>query len=360
MAPEQAPAIRTRSSRRHLRVGVLAYEMLEGQPPFTGTPQSVMSAHLTKAPRAMTRADVPSSLRRTVLRCLEKDRPSASSRPTSCSATSSRLRRPAVSCRRRSGRGADARSRGRVSPPPSSLSRGSRPRRCGARAWVRREAIPQIKQYADLAQYDSAWMLARRAKEILPNDSTLGSLWLRFARKAVLRSTPAGASVYRASFDDTTRWIPLGTTPTDSIWLPLGTGRVRVEKAGFRTQHGLMSVASRMYMLDSVAAPDSDMAHIPGGTFGVFLVGLDVNRTLKLGDYLMDKREVTNRQYKAFVDAGGYAKREFWPAELTREGVARTFDAAMAKFTDKTGSRAHPPGRREHIPPVRRTSRSAA
>ena len=26
-------------------------------------------------------------------------------------------------------------------------------------------------------------------------------------------------------------------------------------------------------MLDSVAAPDSDMAHIPGGTFGVFLVG---------------------------------------------------------------------------------------
>src|SRR5688500_9839669 len=180
-------------------------------------------------------------------------------------------------------------------------------------------------------------MLARRAQEILPKDSSLGSLWLRFARKAMLRSTPAGASVYRASFDDTTHWISLGTTPTDSIWLPLGTGRVRVEKAGFRTQHGLMGVGSRMFMLDSVSAPDSDMAHIPGGTFGVFLVGLDVNRRLRLGDYLMDKREVTNRQYKAFVDAGGYAKREYWPAELTREGVAPTFEGAMAKFTDTTG-----------------------
>jgi len=84
--------------------------------------------------------------------------------------------------------------------------------------WVRREAIPQIKQYADLAQYDSAWMLARRAKEIVPDDSTLASLWVRFARKAVLSSTPEGADVYRASFNDTTRWIALGTTPTACAW----------------------------------------------------------------------------------------------------------------------------------------------
>ena len=48
---------------------------------------------------------------------------------------------------------------------------------------------------------------------------------------------------------------------------------MRVEKAGFRTQYGLMGAGSRMYMLDSTAAPDSDMAHIPGGTFGCFSSG---------------------------------------------------------------------------------------
>ena len=337
MAPEQAAGDPNLDHRADIyAVGVLAYEMLEGQPPFTGTPQSVMSAHLTKSPRAMSRADVPSSLQRTVLKCLEKD-------PAHRFQSADELLADIESIATPSGalpsaqRAARPRARlGRLAAAVAAIAWFSTAPIRRAR-WVRREAIPQIKQYADLAQYDSAWMLARRAKEILPDDSTLASLWLRFARKAVLRSTPAGASAYRASFDDTTRWISLGTTPTDSIWLPLGTGRVRVEKAGFRTQYGLMGAGSRMYMLDSAAAPDSDMAHIPGGTFGVFLVGLDVNRTLKLGDYMMDKREVTNRQYKAFVDAGGYTKREYWPAELTSEGVAPTFEAAMAKFTDKTG-----------------------
>ena len=321
MAPEQAAGDPNLDHRADIyAVGVLAYEMLEGQPPFTGTPQSVMSAHLTKAPRAMSRADVPPSLQRTVLKCLEKDPArryqTADELLADIEATATPSGALPSAQRARRGR---ALVWGGVAAAVVAIAWFSTAPMRRAR-WVRREAIPQIKQYADLAQYDSAWMLARRAKEILPNDSTLASLWLRFARKAVLRSTPGGASVYRASFDDTTRWISLGTTPTDSIWLPLGTGRVRVEKAGFRTQHGLMGVGSRMYMLDSAAAPDSDMAHIPGGTFGVFLVGLDVNRTLKLGDYMMDKREVTNRQYKAFVDAGGYTKREYWPAELTARG----------------------------------------
>jgi formylglycine-generating enzyme required for sulfatase activity len=51
----------------------------------------------------------------------------------------------------------------------------------------------------------------------------------------------------------------------------------------------------------------------------------------------MDKLEVTNRQYKAFVDAGGYTKREYWPPQLVSDAVGPGFEAAIAKFTDKTG-----------------------
>jgi dienelactone hydrolase len=338
MAPEQAAGDPNLDHRADIyAVGVLAYEMLEGQPPFTGTPQSVMSAHLTKSPKAMTRADVPPSLRRTILKCLEKDPAHRFQSADELLADIESIVTPsgALPSTRPARRGrafawagaaAVAIALGWLATAPMRRAR-----------WVRNEAIPRIKQYADLAQNDSAWMLARRAHEILPTDSTLATLWPRFARKAVLRSTPEGATIYRASFDDTTRWISLGTTPTDSLWLPFGTGRLRAEKAGYRTQHGLMGSGSRSYMLDSVAGPDSEMAHIPGGTFGVFLVGLDVNRTLTLGDFRMDKLEVTNREYKAFVDAGGYGKREYWPAELTSDGVAPTFEAAVAKFTDRTG-----------------------
>ncbi len=31
-----------------------------------------------------------------------------------------------------------------------------------------------------------------------------------------------------------------------------------------------------------------------------------------LGDFFIGRYEVTNREYKAFVDAGGYLNREYW------------------------------------------------
>ena len=42
-------------------------------------------------------------------------------------------------------------------------------------------------------------------------------------------------------------------------------------------------------------------------------------------------------QYKAFVDAGGYAKREWWPAEITDGRKSVSWEAAIARFSDKTG-----------------------
>src|SRR5215218_5909888 len=342
MAPEQAAGDPNLDHRADIySVGVLAFEMLEGRPPFVGSAHSVMNAHITKAPPAMMRADVPPSLRQTVTRCLEKD-------PAHRFQSADELLADIESIATPSGAlpAAQPARRGRVLAWTGAAAAitaiawfSTAPMR--RERWVRKEAIPQIKEYANLARYDSAWALARRATEILPNDSTLGSLWPRFARKAVLHSVPEGAAVYRTTFDDTTQWVLLGTTPTDSVWLPMAVGRVRAEKPGFRVQEGLMGsligAGSRTFMMDSAAAPDSDMAHIPGGKWGPFLVGLDADRRLSLGDYLMDKREVTNQQYKAFVDAGGYATRQHWPAELMSDHVAPTFEAATARFTDKTG-----------------------
>jgi serine/threonine-protein kinase len=53
----------------------MAYEMLCGQPPFTGmNPQAVLAAHVTQAPRPVMsqRPTVPPALNAIVMRCLEK------------------------------------------------------------------------------------------------------------------------------------------------------------------------------------------------------------------------------------------------------------------------------------------------
>ena len=82
MAPEQAAADPHTDHRADLYAfGVMAYEMLTGQPPFVGaTPQAVLSAHVTEPPVAVTqrRPTIPPALAQLIMRCLAKkpaDRP---------------------------------------------------------------------------------------------------------------------------------------------------------------------------------------------------------------------------------------------------------------------------------------------
>jgi len=76
MAPEQAAAERHIDHRADIyAVGVLAYEMLTGQPPFTGaTSQAILAAHVTEAPDPVTkrRPAVAAELNDFVMKCLEK------------------------------------------------------------------------------------------------------------------------------------------------------------------------------------------------------------------------------------------------------------------------------------------------
>ena len=86
ISPEQASADPSVDHRADIySVGVLAYELLTGQPPFAGrTPQNLLAAHVTEAPEAITRrrASLPPALAALVMRCLEKrpaDRPQSAS-----------------------------------------------------------------------------------------------------------------------------------------------------------------------------------------------------------------------------------------------------------------------------------------
>ena len=53
--------------------------------------------------------------------------------------------------------------------------------------------------------------------------------------------------------------------------------------------------------------------------------------------YFIDRYEVTNRQFKQFVDQGGYQKREYWKTPFVRDGKPVSWDEAMAVFRDTTG-----------------------
>ncbi len=76
MAPEQLAGDPTADHRMDIyAVGLLAYELLAGESPFTGpSPQATMAAQLTRMPEPIDRirSDVPASLAAILTRCLQK------------------------------------------------------------------------------------------------------------------------------------------------------------------------------------------------------------------------------------------------------------------------------------------------
>ena len=54
-------------------------------------------------------------------------------------------------------------------------------------------------------------------------------------------------------------------------------------------------------------------------------------------DFWIDRFEVTNREFKVFVDRGGYRTRAYWREPFIVDGRAVPWATSMARFRDATG-----------------------
>ena len=343
MAPEQAAADPNIDHRADIySVGVMAYEMLAGAPPFTGAPQSVMAAHISKAPEPLlaVKPGVPPAIAQIVMRCLEKDPAQRYQTADALLQAIEALSTPGATV---------------VGAPPPAARRGRRMAAAGVGLaviavagyfgtatlrrdrWVNGTAKPMLARLVEAGDADSAVAVALEIDRISPSDSATAHLPPFIVRRSVIMTEPAGATVCRASFADTTQWRCLGTTPTDSVWLPNRPGLFRYEKPGFRTTYRVESGRPRPVPMDSTGAPHAEMERIAGGNYDTFLVGTDGHEVLKLGEFRLDRFEITNRQYKAFVDAGGYRDSTYWEHPFRDDGTVLTRAQAMARFVDRTG-----------------------
>ena len=80
-----------------------------------------------------------------------------------------------------------------------------------------------------------------------------------------------------------------------------------------------------------------DMVWIPGGDSPLVIPGLEHVDAPALGGFWIDRLEVTNREYRRFMEAGGYDDPSFWVQPFEKDGRTLTFDEATKLFTDRTG-----------------------
>ena len=204
---------------------------------------------------------------------------------------------------------------------------------------ARNVTIPQIQRLVDEERHVEAMALARSVETILHNDPELGQLWDRMSTTTDLESDPTGALVSYRDVELRADRVPVGKTPSRCA-APSGHVALEIETQGIPPLEVLYRVAGlvpeRVSLPAPAAAPDR-MIRIAPGPSAFWLSGYDDNKTIALGQDFLDRFEVTNREFKAFVDGGGYQKPEFWNEPLILDGRTMPWAEAVARFRDQTG-----------------------
>lgn len=213
--------------------------------------------------------------------------------------------------------------------------------------WAREKIIPQITQLVEQRKYVAAFALAEQAERAAPSDPVLARLWPEVSRLVDVETVPAGADVFVKDYaNPSAPWTHLGQAPLSHIRLPLAFFRWRITKDGFVPLEAASSgrpgwalnwtrpTSSVSFTLDRPESVPAGMLRVPSGR-----VANDLRLPpVELPDYFIDKYEVTNKQFKEFIEAGGYRKPELWKQEFVKDGRALSWQEAVASFRDRMGS----------------------
>jgi dienelactone hydrolase len=341
IAPEQAAGDAVDSRADLYAWGVMAYELISGAHPFASrtTAQAVLVAHIaeTPVPLAERRPGLAAALTTLVDACLAKD---PRQRPADASALLAQL----GDASQPQGKRGLRLSRAQLVPVVVVilLLAGAGTwlyMRSERRRWARENALPEIARLNEADRSLAAFLLLKRAAQILPADTQIARTMEAGSNLVSVTSTPSGATVAILDYlAPDSAWYPLGTTPLNNIRIPDGYFRWRVAKQGIG-EYVTAPLTSRTmaFALDSALGSPEGMVRASGGTWGDMIAFVGWVGPYTLPPYYIDRFEVTNRQFQEFIDKGGYEQPKYWGEKFVQQRRELTRDQAMAMFRDRTG-----------------------
>jgi len=338
MSPEQIEARPVDARSDVFALGLLLYELLCGERAFSaGSDLAMLTAILRDAPDPVQRRcrECPRALAALVLRCLEKD---PQRRPRDAGEVLEALQRIEADWRERDSLGSRLR-RPAVWVPVLVLLLAAASWQ-GTAAWQARKAQAELElglgEIARLVESDlmvEAYGQLRALDRRFPRDARLAAWWNDLTFPSALRTDPPGAQLWARPYArPEAEWIDMGQSNQEQVLVVPAHTRWRIEKPGYE----LLELATRgdleQAQLFALGEKPKGMEWVPAGT--VDHAGLE---PAELDGFWLDRTEVTNAQFQAFVDAGGYQREAFWQETFELDGQLLDFEQAMAQFRDSTG-----------------------
>ncbi|MHC4574302.1 MAG: bifunctional serine/threonine-protein kinase/formylglycine-generating enzyme family protein, partial [Planctomycetota bacterium] len=218
--------------------------------------------------------------------------------------------------------------------------------------WARAEALPEIDHLIEQDKYFAAFVLAQQAEKYISKDPVLVRLWPRMSRNCSITTTPAGADIFFSEYlAGDTGWKHCGRSPLQDNRVPFGVYRWKVLKNRFETLEVVRFNSPSIHWgwrpatpLDKIHFALHEEGSLPPGTVWIPPSRLEPALAVLQASipsapaYVVDKYEVTNEQFKEFVDEGGYRKPDFWKdLRFVKDGHQLSWKEAVAQFCDSSG-----------------------
>jgi len=382
MSPEQARGEKVDARTDIFSLGIVLYEMVAGRAPFAGATTSEMIAAILRdepAPLGECAPDAPPEMERILSKALRKNRDERYQTVNELLVDLKQLKRQleqsAYTTAKRWAGGLRRRRLIAACALVVVVTGGGWLYWRNTKLNQAKAVLPRIEELAQAERFFEAYDLAIEAQRYLPSDPTLTRLMRTMADDLSVVTDPPGAEVYLKRFaPDEPGHFParqlIGVTPISHRQIARGAYVVSIEKEGYagleRTVTGLMlrsggllmpspPVSLEAKMIETAKVP-SRMAFVPGGDYRLWSWARPTDKSVRLDAFFIDKYEVTNREYKEFISAGGYMKREYWRHPIVKDRREIAWDDAIREFKDRTGlpgprswtNQDFPEGKAEH------------
>ena len=219
-----------------------------------------------------------------------------------------------------------------------------------------RENLKKVEELAKAEKNFEAYDLATEVAAVVPNDETLLKILPTISDSLSVNSEPTVAKIYLRRFQtDTNGNFPerqfIGETSINELRIARGNYILQIEKDGFapmeRTISGTIPriggsfietppLKIEVKLLEKDKIPPR-MVFVPTGEYALVNWSRSTETKVKLDDYFIDKYEVSNAEFKEFITAGGYGKKEFWKVPIIKDAKVIPLDEVLPLFKDKTG-----------------------